>query len=104
MTKKHLDDVLEARGEQYGPFIDHATIAQDLKDVVRDALEENVILLEPDQQEALEMILHKIARIVNGNPDNIDSWIDIAGYSTLVANRLRDDEQASMRELSEVLA
>ena len=41
-----------------------------------------------DQWEALEMIVHKMARIVNGNPDNADSWLDIAGYAMLVADRL----------------
>jgi hypothetical protein len=44
--------------------------------------------LRPDQKEALEMIQHKIARILNGDPDYVDSWTDIAGYSTLVADRL----------------
>jgi hypothetical protein len=35
------------------------------------------------------MICHKMARIVNGDADYDDSWIDIAGYATLVAERLR---------------
>ena len=35
------------------------------------------------------MIVHKLARIVNGNPDKVDSWVDIAGYATLVAERLQ---------------
>jgi hypothetical protein len=48
--------------------------------------------LAPDQQEALEMIQHKIARILNGDPDYFDNWHDIAGYATLVAMRLGDDE------------
>jgi hypothetical protein len=34
------------------------------------------------------MIVHKISRIVNGNPDKVDHWVDIAGYATLVADRL----------------
>jgi hypothetical protein len=39
------------------------------------------------QREALDMILHKIARIVNGNPNETDHWHDIAGYATLVEQR-----------------
>jgi hypothetical protein len=39
------------------------------------------------------MILHKIARIVNGDPNWSDSWRDIAGYATLVADRLDLVEQ-----------
>jgi len=42
-----------------------------------------------DQWEALEMIATKLSRIVNGNPNKIDNWDDIAGYATLVADRLR---------------
>lgn len=45
--------------------------------------------LAPDQKEALEMLAHKIGRILNGDPDYADSWDDIAGYATLVANRLK---------------
>ena len=48
-----------------------------------------VIELDDDQIEALDMIASKIARVVNGNPNHIDSWIDIAGYATLVADRLQ---------------
>lgn len=44
--------------------------------------------LASDQKEALEMIAHKLARIINGDPDYADSWVDIAGYSKLVADRL----------------
>jgi hypothetical protein len=41
-----------------------------------------------DQAEALDMIFHKIGRILNGDPNYADSWIDIAGYAKLVADRL----------------
>jgi hypothetical protein len=42
-----------------------------------------------DHQEALDMIASKIARIVIGDYDHVDSWVDIAGYATLVADRLQ---------------
>ena len=41
--------------------------------------------LQPIHREALEMIAHKVGRILNGQPDFFDSWHDIAGYATLVA-------------------
>lgn len=44
--------------------------------------------LAPDQRESLEMVMHKIARIINGDPNYADSWHDIAGYAKLVADRL----------------
>jgi len=45
---------------------------------------------EADMREALEMILHKIARILNGNPNYADSWQDIAGYAQLIVKRLNE--------------
>lgn len=80
---------LEERGSRYGKFIDMASITQNLKYVVERSLADRDKSLAPDQQEALEMILHKIARIVNGDPDYVDSWVDIAGYAMLVADRLQ---------------
>ena len=34
------------------------------------------------------MILHKISRIVNGDPNYKDSWTDIIGYAKLVEKTL----------------
>ena len=45
-----------------------------------------------DMRESLEMVAHKVARILNGNPTNVDSWHDIAGYAALVEKRLRGEE------------
>lgn len=84
-----LTATLVERGNRYGPFTGHAEVTQALKEVISTHLEirENK-QLACDQQEALDMICHKIGRIVNGDPDYADSWIDIAGYAQLVADRL----------------
>lgn len=87
MTQE-ITAVLEERGKRYGSFIGHAMVTQDLKKVVAEHLKMRNKELSADQQEALDMIFHKIGRIVNGDPDYDDSWIDIAGYSKLVADRL----------------
>lgn len=78
--------VLDERGSRYGAFDSHALITQDLKDCV--ASTPGWSLLAPDQKEALEMIAHKIGRILNGDPNYTDSWVDIAGYAKLVSDRL----------------
>lgn len=83
-----INQVLEERGSRYGKFIHHAQVTQEYKNITRHFLEKQGKILAPDQQEALDMIFHKIGRIVNGDPDYVDSWIDIAGYSQLVADRL----------------
>ena len=81
-----LDDILDERGSNYGSFKDVAGFAQEMKNAIRMC---NNSELDDDQIEALDMIASKIARIVNGDPDYVDSWIDIAGYATLVADRLQ---------------
>jgi hypothetical protein len=83
-----VDETLNQRHETYGYFIGVAEISQDLKRALFYYLTARDKDLAPDQTEALEMILHKIARIVNGDENHVDSWHDISGYATLVADRL----------------
>ena len=88
---ENITAVLAERGSRYGAFKGHAAITQGLKAVMfnfRSDLE-----LAADQREALEMIAHKIGRIINGDPDYVDSWTDIAGYALLVADRLQGVER-----------
>jgi hypothetical protein len=40
------------------------------------------------QREAVEMILHKVGRIISGDPNVHDHWDDIAGYAKLVSERI----------------
>lgn len=87
------EQILSERGARYGKFKDHADVSQDLKDVVRDACEARGKRLAADQKEALDMICHKMARIINGDSDYADSWDDIAGYAKLVADRLHGVER-----------
>ena len=83
-----VEQTLSERGQRYGLFTGHAHVTQDLKRVVRLHLVARDKKLTDDQQEALDMIFHKIGRIVNGDPDYADSWHDIAGYAKLVDDRL----------------
>lgn len=88
-----VDQTLNERGLRYGRFKDHAEITQILKYEIHNALKERKKNLRSSQQEALDMICHKIGRIVNGDPDYADSWIDIAGYAKLVADELEGIER-----------
>jgi hypothetical protein len=47
--------------------------------------------LSAHQREALDMIMHKVSRILNGNPNHKDSWVDIEGYAHIVAIRIPGD-------------
>ncbi len=78
--------ILAERGKAHGDFTDHARFAQELKGIAYHS--GNWEKLTSVQAEALEMILHKVARILAGNPNHQDHWDDIAGYATLVSERL----------------
>jgi hypothetical protein len=85
---KIIGDTLKERGERYGNFTDHAIISQGMKKTMSDC--EGWDYLTTDKKESLEMIVHKIARILNGEPNYHDNWHDIAGYATLVADTLEE--------------
>jgi hypothetical protein len=88
MYEDEVDATLDARAVDYGKFIEGAEVMQMLKRVVQNALNNRDKTLAHDQAESLDMIIHKIGRIINGNPDVVDHWLDIAGYAQLVADRL----------------
>lgn len=81
--------LITERGSRYGKFKDGADIMQSLKDTMRDVDGWNN--LTASQKEALDMIQHKIGRILNGDPTYDDSWKDIAGYATLIVNELNGE-------------
>lgn len=83
------DKTLEERGDRYGKFTTQALISQSMKNRVRSG--KSWDSMDYDMKEAIDMILHKVARIVNGDPYYMDSWHDIAGYATLIEKRFSDD-------------
>jgi len=84
-----VNEILGERAKAYGAFRDNARLAQALKRAMADHAQDMGTTFSDDQWEALEMIATKISRIVNGDPENVDQWDDIAGYATLVADRMR---------------
>ena len=86
-----IDAILAERGSRYGKFTGHAKVSQSLKQVMQAT--PNWTKLSDDQKEALEMTAHKIGRILNGDPNYDDSWIDIGGYTKLVADRLTSGKE-----------
>jgi hypothetical protein len=88
-----IDETLDNRAKDYGKFIQGAEIMQMLKRMVHNYIELRGTKLAFDQREAIDMIIHKLGRIINGNPDKVDTWVDIAGYAKLVADRLEGVER-----------
>jgi hypothetical protein len=80
-----LSAVLVSRRATHGDYTEHARIAQRLKTVMRNT--SNYGSMDDHECETLDMIAHKIGRILAGDPHYHDHWLDIAGYASLTANR-----------------
>lgn len=89
LNSDQVKALLEDRAKNYGTFEALSKIVQSLKSVIYKELGSRSKALADDQIEALDMICHKIARIINGDANHLDSWQDIAGYARLVAERLQ---------------
>lgn len=80
----------QERGTTHGAFSDHARYTRQIKSVMNRARfernERGQPYLDDQQIEALDMIAHKIGRILAGDPSFQDHWDDIAGYAH-IANK-----------------
>lgn len=114
MSNVAIEEILNARGYNYGAFRDNALHARRLKKVVEESMlgmfsmicseyhsannapetkhltgEERALLVI--QREALDNILMKIARVINNPIPSMgyrDSWVDIQGYAELVLREI----------------
>lgn len=82
-----INKLTDSRATTHGKFSDHARITQRLKGVIHDELRHRQARKQPPltfkELEAIEMIFHKIGRVVAGESSFRDHWDDIAGYATL---------------------
>ena len=83
-----IDETLTERGSRYGEFCEHARVTQNIKRAM--AASNNWERLDDPMREALEMVAHKIGRILNGDEFYKDSWTDVIGYVRLIEKGLVD--------------
>lgn len=81
-----IQETLAQRAKTHGDFRENGRIMQALKDQMIETV--NWPHLPDEQKEALQMIQHKIGRILSGNSNEPDHWRDISGYATLIENLL----------------
>jgi hypothetical protein len=82
-----IDTILIEREATHGPYFEKAELIQGIKFLLHSS--PNWGALDADMRESLEMIGHKMGRIAFGDYEQVDHWADMAGYSELVADRLR---------------
>lgn len=81
-SKDGIEETLANRQTTHGSYKDNAEFSQQLKDIFR--AHPGWQRLSPRMRETYDMIIHKMARTMNGNPFVADHWHDLAGYATLV--------------------
>ena len=79
-----IEDITKARESDYGGLNNVSYVARKLKLLFRELGYETHF--SDVQVEGTDMILHKFARLISGNPNNVDSWNDIAGYASKIAD------------------
>jgi hypothetical protein len=71
------------RDHQHGGLDAVGITSQQIKDSMREGVNWKTNSLHPAAKESLDMIAHKIARVLSGsNPHDFQHWEDIAGYAT----------------------
>lgn len=88
-----LNDLLKEREKTHGDFFCNSLYSQSLKMIMKSS--KNWDGLSEFKKESLEMIVHKIGRILAGDSNCEDHWDDIAGYSKLVSNKIAQDKIVS---------
>jgi Domain of unknown function (DUF6378) len=82
--------LLDERGKTHGDYEVTARIIQELKRIIAlwgmDA--DGNDKLTASQRESLDMIANKIGRILAGDPNHADHWLDCSGYAMLIVREL----------------
>lgn len=81
--------LIRERASTHGDFNEQSYLSQELKKLLVNGL--NWPTLTCVQREALEMIMHKVSRILSGDADCRDHWVDCSGYAELVIERMREE-------------
>lgn len=93
VTQIDVKEVLKQRGDRYGVYNKVARTSQQLKATLRNGYSWKDNKLSLSQCESLELICNKLSRIVNGDPNYLDSWVDIIGYVQLIVNEIDNHEK-----------
>jgi len=86
----NVGETLVQRTNRYGSMEDNALLTQTLMGTVMASARDRGHVLTPMHKECLHMIMHKVARMVCGDPLYADNPHDIAGYATLLEKYINE--------------
>ena len=90
-----VEDTLIQRGNRYGCSVRNAQLTQTLMNEVNLASAREGTHLSAVHKEYLHMIMHKISRMVVGDPWYADNVHDIGGYAKLIEEYIIDTAESN---------
>lgn len=91
-----LQATLQERGKTHGDFRENSKIAEGCIAIFEAST--NWSRLTDSMRQTLRMDVHKIGRILSGNPFEPDHWRDKAGYNTLIVNQLNETAKTAAED------
>lgn len=82
----NLTETLNDREDKYGDFGKLAEAIQAMKNVARSA--PGWLAMNAVQREAMDMAIVKQCRLLYGDPQVRDSWLDLSGYAHLAVEQM----------------
>lgn len=86
-----VDETLAERQSTYGNFEDVAFVTENIMSILAQVRVNGLNDLPNTHRMALYMIASKMARIVNGDFNHLDSWHDIGGYAKLIEKLIKGE-------------
>jgi len=88
VRQQSIDATLAERQSTYGSFEDVAFVTENIISILKKC---NYDSMPHTHRMAMYMIASKMARIVNGDFNHLDSWHDIGGYAKLIENLIKEN-------------
>lgn len=88
VRQQTIDATLAERQSTYGCFEDVAFVTENIINVLKKC---NYNKMPHTHRMAMYMIASKMARLVNGDCNHLDSWHDIGGYAKLIENLIKEN-------------
>lgn len=83
--KFDVDALIEERSNTHGDYMVNSEITWTIKEALHRGAHYDS--MHPAMKETLDMVAHKMHRIVNGDPFFKDHWVDMTGYPHLVVGK-----------------
>jgi hypothetical protein len=96
-----MTNILDARRKTHGEWNRNSACSQGLKSVMR--IWKSPVNWTPSQNEALDNLAQKTSRIVCGDPNFVDHWVDMARYCDLVVSEIKAMKQESVIQVGRTL-